>query len=313
MRIKLLASKIENLLSCLSRISNLRKHVVLCFSPEQLTVILINSSSITQEPQVWCKFPMRSIFLEIEISSVRDNKIYLEINIELFLQTLRNFDKDSSHELSIRLQKKEGPGRTRSAYLALFYSGVSINETSINHTFRIPIKILKVDDRMMQEPALPRIDLMTKLPSEFSAIYRRLEKFKGSAAHDRLILNAVRRDGGSLKFILREAGGCGTTIKWNDKLEILRPPATISSDSLRAALIANDGDYDEEGLLDEVNVIVNLKDWCMAARIVSSCQSLLLYLCDNNACVIHCVLDDMGEAEVTYYISGVRHSELDSD
>lgn len=315
MRLKLQTQSTEVLKSCFSQINNLRKRVILRFSPEQLLAILINNTSLTQEPQVWCKFRMRSIFLEIEIQSLRDNVILVEINIELFLQALRNFDKANSTDLSIRLQKKGGPGSSKAAYLSLYYSDVSENASAISHTFRIPVKIIKANAGLLKEPELPNIDLMMKLPNEFSATYRRLEKFKNSASYERVTISASRRNGSSLKFVLtEEANNCGTSIRWNDKLDIQKPPSDFTSDSLRAAALQDSpGMFDENDTMADVNVTVNLRDWCLAAKIVSTCKTFIFFMCDDHACVIHCLLDDTDDAEVIYYISGVRQSDLVSD
>ncbi|GEQ67126.1 hypothetical protein JCM33374_g789 [Metschnikowia sp. JCM 33374] len=315
MRLKLQAKSTDVLKSCFSQINTLRKRVILRFSPEQLLAISINSSSLVQEPQIWCKFPMQSIFQDIEIQSIRDNVISLEINIELFLQALRNFDKSNSHELSIRLQKKDGEGSSKGTYLALYYSGVSENASTISHTFRIPVKVMKSSGEKLKEPVLPRIDLMMRLPNEFSATYRRLEKFKNSTEHETVTINASRRNGGLLKFILQEADSCSTSIRWNDKLDIQKPPSNLNSDSLRTAAFQDSHGvaHDDDDSTGDVKVTVNLKDWCMAAKIVNTCKTIIFFMCDNHACVIHCMLDDTDDAEVVYYISGVKQTDFLSD
>ncbi|SGZ53973.1 CIC11C00000002171 [Sungouiella intermedia] len=317
MKLKLRTQSTETLKTCLSQISNVRKFVVLRFSPEQLLAILINGSSINQEPQVWCKLRMLSIFSEIEIQSLRDNVILLEINIELLLQTLRNFDKANSHDLSIRLQRKESSGGTtgggsRTASLALYYSDVTVNGSTINHTFRIPVKILKGNSEMLQEPELPRVDLMMRLPNEFSATYKRLDKFKKSLPGDLVTIQASRRHGGYLGFVLQEDGKFKVTIRWNDKLDVQKPQAGLDSDSLRAAALNDSTDeVDESDESEDKEITVRLKDWKMAAKIVSTCKTIIFLMCHNEACVIHCLLDDSDDVEMIYYIGGVRIREGD--
>ncbi|OBA17036.1 hypothetical protein METBIDRAFT_14028 [Metschnikowia bicuspidata var. bicuspidata NRRL YB-4993] len=314
MKLKLETQSSEVLKNCFSLINTLRKRVILRFSPEQLLAILINDSSLNQEPQIWCKFPMRNIFLRIEIQSLRDNWILLEINIELFLQALRNFDKASSTELKIRLQKKEGQKSSGSAYLALQYSDITENSSTINHVFRIPVRILKEAAGLLKEPVLPRIDLMIKLPNEFFATYRRLERFKNSTAHEKMTISASQRNGGTLKFVLQEADSCNTTIKWNGRLDIQVPPSDSEYDSLRAAALQESPSKNhEDRSAIGVDVTVNLKEWCLTAKIVGTCQTVILFICDNNACAIHCLLDETDDAEIIYYISGIRQAEPYSD
>lgn len=312
MKLKLRTQSTETLKACFSQISSLRKYVILRFSPDQLLAILMNESSIHQEPQVWCKLRMLAIFSEIEIQSLRDNVILLEVNIDLLLQTLRNFDKANSHDLSIRLQRKEksGSGDGRSASLALYYSDVTINANTVNHTFRIPVKILKGSSTLLQEPELPLVDLMMRLPNEFASTYKRLDKFKKSLPGDLVTIRASRRNGGYLGFVLQEEGKFKVTIRWNEKLDVQRPQAGLDSDSLRAAALNEQNEaVDEEDESEDKEITVRLRDWRMAARIVSTCKTIIFLMCHNEACVIHCLLDESDDVEVIYYICGVKMRE----
>lgn len=316
MKLKLRTQSTETLKTCLSQINNVRKFVVLRFSTEHLLAILINGSSINQEPQVWCKLRMLTIFSEIEIQSLRDNVILLEINIELLLQTLRNFDKANSHDLSIRLQRKDssgaGSGGSRTASLALYYSDFTVNGSTINHTFRIPVKILKGSRDMLQEPELPRVDLMIRLPNEFSSTYRRLDKFKKSLPGDLVTIKASRRHGGYLGFVLHEEGKFKVTIRWNDTLDVQKPQEGLDTDSLRAAALNDSKDeVDENDESEDKEITVRLTDWKMAAKIVSTCKTIIFLMCHNDACVIHCLLDDSDDVEMIYYIGGVKMREDD--
>lgn len=316
MKLKLRTQSTEVLKKSFSLISNLRKFVVLQFSPQQLTVILVDRGSVAQEPQVWCKIPMASVFTEMEILSLNDDRILLEVNIELFLQTLRNFEKANSTDFIIRLQRKEGAGSSKVADLSLYYSDMTDNASTVNHTFRIPVRILKGKNNLLHEPEIPHVDLMIKLPKEFAATYKRLEKFKNTAAQDKLTIKASLKGGGEFKFIVREAESHTTTISWNNPLNIQKPPADLDSDSLRVAAFQDGQDSLPIGETpEETSVTVKLKDWRMSARIVSICKTIILLLADNDACVMSCLLDDAEDVEVQYYISALRQEEvgLESD
>lgn len=260
---------------------------------------------------------MLAIFNEIEIQSLRDNVILLEINIELLLQTLRNFDKANSQDLSIRLQRKESSagsssGGSRTASLALYYSDVNMNANTINHTFRIPVKILKGSTEILQEPELPNVDLMMRLPNEFSSTYKRLDKFKKTLPGDLVTIKASRRNGGYLGFVLREEGKFKVTVRWNEKLDIHKPQAGLDSDSIRAAALNEQNDeVDEDDESEDMEITVKLKDWRMAAKIVSTCKTIIFLMCHNEACVIHCLLDDSDDVEMIYYICGVKMRDVD--
>lgn len=306
MKLKLRTQSTDLLNTCLSQISYVRKYVTLRFTPQQLCAILVNSSAVALEPQIWCKFPMHSLFYDVEILSLRDNVIMLEINIEQFLQAIRNFNKASLTDLSLRLQRKEGKASLRAAYLTLYYSDVSANSSTINRTFRLPVRITKDAGDVLKEPELPRIDLMMKLPRDFSAVYKRLDKFRNSTAQDQVSVQASRRQGGYVRFVLLEADTHKTTIKWNDKLDVLKPAGTVDTDSLHAGLQELSRPVDENDASEDCEVSVRLHDWRMAAKIVSTCKTVIMLMCHETACVIHCLLDDMEDVEVVYYISGVR-------
>ncbi|WPK26982.1 hypothetical protein PUMCH_004353 [Australozyma saopauloensis] len=299
MKLKLQTQSTETLRKCFSQINSLRKFVVLRFSPDELLAVLADESSVIQEPQVWCKFPMYSIFSDVEVISQRDNVILLEINIELFLQTLRNFDKANSRDFNIRLQRKEGAGRSRAAYLALSYSETT--NSTINHTFRVPVKILK-SNVLAKVPELPHVDIMMKLPPEFAATFRRLEKFRNKMSQDRVTIRASRENGGSLQFLLEEVDNYKVAITWKAKLEIEQKQP--ESDSLRA--VQANAPVNERSPDEPVEVTVTLRDWRLAQKIVSNCKTIIFLMCQNNACVIHCLLDDAEEVEVMYYVSGIR-------
>lgn len=302
MKLKLRTQSTETLRKCFSQIHRFRKFVILRFSPDELLAILADVSAVLQEPQVWCKFPMRSIFSDVEVHSMRDNVILLEINIELFLQTLRNFDTANSRDFVIHLQRKEGASKSRTAYLALNYSETT--NTTISHTFRIPVKILK-GNVLIKVPELRHVDLMMKLPHEFSTTFRRLDKFRSNANNDRVIIRASRANGGCLQLYLEEAGNLKVVLTWKAKLELQEKAP--SSDSLGA--ISSNSVVDGMDSEAPVEIILKLRDWRPAQRIVGNCNSFTFLMCHNDACVIHCVLDDAEEVEMIYYVSGIHSDE----
>ncbi|KAK6454548.1 checkpoint protein Hus1/Mec3 [Scheffersomyces xylosifermentans] len=318
MKLKLRTQNTETLKTTLSLINPLRKFVTLRFTPEKLYVISVNGQSLTQEPQVWCNLQISSIFDHIEIQSLRDNTISLEINLELLLQTLRNFDRANSEGLNIRLQRKDSAGgqgtntgNGRTASLALFYANVNANSNTINHTFRIPVKILKNTHDMMllKEPELTDVELIMKLPNEFVSTYKRLDKFKKASNNETLTIKASRRGGGFLGFVLEEEGKYRVTISWNDKIDVQKPIRTnLAGESLRVSLVqnsVNSEDIDEDNQYEDKEITVKLKDWQMASKIVASCKTVV-FLITPRDCVLHCLLDDSEDVEIIYYINGLR-------
>lgn len=322
MKLKLHGVHIDTLSQTLSLISHLRKFIVLRFTPSVLTIILQNGHSINLEPQVWCKLNATTLFDEIDIQSLRDNIVSLEINVDLLLQTLRNYDKANSDGLFIRLQRKDsdkqhgssngGGGNTagRSAYLALFYVNINLNSNTFHHTFRIPIKILKSNPSLLQEPEHTNIGLVIRLPPQFLTMYKRLDKFKRTSSNETVTIRASKNHGGFLGFILEEEGKFRVTVSWNDRLEVQKPHNNqVDHDSLRETMHDAPGEQpenEEGGETDDMEIVVKLKDWQMASKLVSQCLSVLLLIGDKD-CALVCSLDsDHGDCEIVYYINGIR-------
>ena len=324
MKLKLHTQNTETLQTTLSIIGQLRKFVILQFSREQLLIILAEPLSATKEPQIWCKLNINSVFDQVEIQSLRDNVILLEANTDILLQTLRNFDKANSEGLYIRLQKKDGSkgqgssSSGRLASLALFYSTMNMNDNQINHTFRVPVRVLRKgdDEVVLKEPALKRVDMMIRLPKEFASIYKRLEKFKKTSNSEMIEIQCSKERGGFLGFVLEEEGKYKVTISWNEKLDI-RVPQNSESDeeSLRFINSSTNGSRNDDGdsqtAQNEYNgIVVKLRDWNLTSKIVATCKNVILLLVNNEACVLHCLLRESNDVEIMYYINGTRNGEI---
>lgn len=308
MKLKLHTQSTETLKTTLSLITHIRKYVIFKFAPDQLVIILVNAQLVTQEPQVWCKFAMESVFDQVEVQSLRDNTILLELNVELLLQALKNFDKANTDGLNIRLQRKDSSGGVgvsmgngRTASLALFYSNINLNSSTINHTFRIPVKILKNTHEAMlfREPEVSHTELLMRLPNEFVLTYKRLEKFKKPMGNETVTIRASQRGGGFLGFVLEEEGKYKVTISWNDKIEVQK--LKITDTELLRNLETESPLMDDE----EKEITVRLRDWQQALRIVAQCK-LIMFLMTPTDGILHCLLDDSDDVEITYFISGLR-------
>lgn len=312
----------ETLKETLSLISHVRKFVILKFSPQQLTIILVNGQTINLEPQVWCKLNMSSLFESIQVESVQGNTVLLELNIDLFLQTLRNFEKANSEGLNIRLQRTEASGKQgvntkagRTASLALYYSNLNINANMINHTFRIPAKIVKDPINVLREPTHSDVGLIMKLPNEFVTMFKRLEKFKKTPSGDSVTIKASRRGGGFLGFILEEEGKYKVTLSWNNKLEVQKQAAYESQslqDTIHQLSSQNETPalekQDDSDQIEEIDLKVRLKDWQLASKIVGRCKIVIVNI-GLRECSLHCFLDETDDVEIVYFINGYRMSQ----
>ncbi|KAI5953687.1 MEC3 [Candida jiufengensis] len=277
---------IEKLKDTLSLISHLRKFVILKFTPDVLSVISVNGGSVQSEPQ---------------------------INIDLLLQTLKNFDKANSEGLNIRLQRTETNGEAgaaaktgRTASLALFYSNLNINSNVINHTFRIPVKILREAQDILHEPTHSDIGLIMRLPNEFISMFKRLDKFK-KTQNDTVLIQASMNDG--LSFILEEEGKFKVTLSWNNKLEVHKPN-NPDAESLRESLrnsqgMTNNTQDNNDAFPNELDSNVKLRDWQSASKLVGRCKTVILYIAERE-CSLHCLLDETEDVEMVYFINSVR-------
>jgi len=308
MKLNLQASDVESLKNTLTLIRPLRKFAVFKFTGEYLLVILVNSRSVHLEPQVWCKLKMTSIFTEIEVKSQRDNVITFEINLDLLLTTLKNFEKSNSDGLKIRLQRNindqaiQSLKNSRLASLAIIYSHINLNSNGVTNQFRIPVRILKGENNLqiLKEPELTDVNLIVKLPQDFLAIYRRLEKFK-RVGDDMITITANTKTG--LHFTLEEDGRFKVTILWNDKLEIQKPVNNLDTESLREAVLRP-----EESALDEnieLQIMIKLSDWQLTAKLLQECKTVILIM-SSRECALHCLLEDSDDIGIIYYINGYR-------
>lgn len=321
MKLKLTTRDTERLRTTLSLISHVRKRIVLRFTPTKLLVILVEENNVTEEPQIWCKLNMTSLFDLIEIQSVKTDSILLELSIDSLLQALKNYEKANSHDLHIRLQKRDIPeGETlkqknsRLVSLVFVYSSSNESSNSVSNIFRIPAKVLKhcnLSD-ILDEPVIEAIDLIMKLPNEFAALYKRLEKFKKSSQNEMVKIKASAENGGFLGFVLEEEDKYKVTISWNRNLQV----QALNYDAIKSTLEHSEMNgrpchrQEQTGTnlatTKTCRVLVRLRDWNMASKIVANCENITLLLANHHACVLHCYLDESEEIEIMYYINALK-------
>ncbi|RCK54415.1 DNA damage checkpoint control protein MEC3 [Candida viswanathii] len=318
MRLKLMTRNPEPLKETLSLIAHVRKFIILKFTNDELTIILVNGQTISLEPQVWCKVKMSSLFESIIIESKQGSAVLIELNVDLLLQTLRNFDKANSEGLNLKLQRTETSGKPgvntkvgRTASLALYYSNLNINANVINHTFKIPAKIVKDPINVLHEPQRPHLGFFFKMPHEFVTMFKRLEKFKKTPSGDLVTIKASKLNKAYLGFILEEEGKYKVTLSWNGTIEVAEKfvsDSQSSEDAVHELRSQADEDYYHLGnTVEQAAFKVKLKDWQLASKIVGRCKDVVLDIGPND-CSLHCDLDGTGDVEIAYFINGYRSS-----
>jgi len=251
---------------------------VLRFTPTHLNII----SASLSEPQVWCKLS-NELFDVYEIESLRENTISFEMNIEQLFHVLKQFEKSNSDQLAIRLQKKGTDSGKRSASLAVFFDDTISTTSVVTHTFSISVRLLrKESDERITEPELSNVDVLMKLPTDISMLFRRVDRYKGVD-----FLNIMGTKNGSLSLNIQEENNLNVTITWNELLQVQQNSDSLNED-------------------ESFEIMVKLKDWKLGSKICEICKNMVLIISREEALVLHCYLDDTETCEIIYFISGVK-------
>lgn len=257
----------------------LRKECVLRFTPKYLHII----SASKNEPQIWAKIPKETFEL-YEVESIRDNIISLELNIEQLYQVLRNFEKSNSDQLAIRLQKTTNDHGKDYTRLALFFHDSLSASSTINHTFSIPVKLLRKDkDERLCEPEFTAIDLLMKLPTDIQFLFKRIERYKSLN-----LINIIGTVNGQLSVKIEKGVDSNVEIIWNELLQVNELPSS------------------SEHTQDTFNAKVKLKYWNIASKFIEISKSILLIICQDEAVILQSFIDDSESCEIIYVINGIK-------
>ncbi|ODV94783.1 hypothetical protein PACTADRAFT_3673 [Pachysolen tannophilus NRRL Y-2460] len=306
MKLKISTASTESLRNTLGAIISLRKFCILRFTPQNLHII----SASLNEPQVWCKLS-QEIFDIYEVESIRDNTISMEINIEPLYQVLKNFERTNSYGLSIRLQRKnpsannaDGTGGSKQvisaskslATLSIFYNEHVSVSSSISHTFRIPVRLLKKEsDERIREPELSNVDVFMKLNRDIVSLFKRVERYKKAE-----YLNIAATKNGYLGLTINEDTR-KITASWRERLPVQQINNSNEDQEDETNIRGRERDRDEP-----INVMVKLRDWKLGANICELSSNVVLIISEMEALVLHCYLDENENCEIVYYVSGIN-------
>lgn len=306
MRLRLAIDNPAALRKPLALLLALRKLCVFRFSKNALTII----SSALNEPQVWTKLD-ESIFQMFEVESARDNVIPFEINIDPLYEVLKNYEKSTvTSNLSIRLQRKppteesNGARNKAAASLALFYTEQVSMSSVVNHSFNIPVRLLRMEsDQRIQEPSIDTMSMAMKLPAKLGPLFKRIERYKMSESI-KIIGNRL----GQLQFVIDE-GERRVEIQWKEPLEVSMgdeltqdsvsghgTPATSSGASApRSSSRGED--------LTPIVLKTKLRYWKIGCRLIELCEAMSLII-HSSGCILHCYIDPEQKCDITYYMGG---------
>lgn len=322
MRLKIALENSADLRRPLALLVNLRKICVFRFTDKQLVII----SSAFNEPQVWIKLDS-SLFPIYEVVSTRHNVIPFEINIEPLYQVLKNYERSRvTSNLSIRLQRRSptdsdtGGERNKAvASLALFYTEQITMNSTISHSFNIPVRLLRADnDRRIQEPTIDDMKIAVKLPNTLIPMFQRAERYKMSDMVT-IVCNRV----GQMRFLINE-GERRVDIQWKGRLETSVGDDEDGNDGNDTRIQDSAGNEDSYGggssdklrsddltLVQPVSLKVRLRYWNIGCKLIELCDAMSLIIHDTG-CILHCYIDEDQKCDITYYINGqIDPEELD--
>ncbi|VUG16299.1 DEBR0S1_13256g1_1 [Brettanomyces bruxellensis] len=305
MRLKLALESTVEIRRPLTLLLNLRKICVFRFTESQLVII----SSSLNEPQVWTKIA-ESVFQIYEVESSRHNIIVFEINIEPLYQVLRNYEKSTvTSNLSIRLQRQSPteaeshiPKNKTAASLAIFYTEqISLNST-VNHSFNIPVRLLRASsDEMIQEPTIDDMKIAMKLPNTMIPLFRRIERYKTAE-----MITVIGNKSGQLKLVIDE-GERKVEMQWKSQLEIslAEDVDTVGSQER----IENSASNEDLNLIKPMALRLKLRYWNIGCRLIELCDAMSLIIHDTG-CILHCYIDQEQKCDITFYMNGYYSDQV---
>ncbi|CDK26752.1 unnamed protein product [Kuraishia capsulata CBS 1993] len=208
----------------------------------------------------------------------------MEINIDPLYQILRAYQRTNSHNLLFHLQKKTankiGTYITNSksaAFLSVFYDQQISMTSSVQHTFRIPIRLLKKDsDDRIQEPRSGDPALLLRLSKNITYLYKRIDRYK-KAKHITLTVTK----GGELSINIDH--------ELRDVSMVWKKPLPIPAHSF------------DDVSSDSISLTLKLRDWKKGAKIAELSKTLMMMFLENQALVLHAFMDDEKKSEVLFY------------
>lgn len=291
MRLILHTNNPASLRTTLGLILGLRKQVTFRCTEKYMVIISVNERATEAEPQVWCRLKMLLVFHEVNVKSVRDNIVEFEVNVDQLLLVLRTFDRELADTLVMKLQRQEGTQRDlenrRVASLALLYTSANAMGTAdVTHTYKLPTRILSALSSVSQmvEPRVDPHSLIVELPGQFTAVYKRLSKFRRTG--ETLHIHMDPEHG--MLFALESEGKFRVTITYNEKIK-----------QIQTAEIGNN----PPPRVDRARASVKVADWLGTAKLVGTCRSNYFVFADRD-CVLHSHLEDNNDVELKYYING---------
>lgn len=303
MKLALKLDYVSNLRKILGFILLLRKQCIFKFTTEQLIIISIDQES----PIIWNTIE-GSTFKRFDVIS-KDNYIGLELNAEPLFQILKKYEKSPvTSELILKLHRSEetygnnsldntnsvNSNKRRMVYLAVSYNEDISCTTEINHSFNIPVNLLR--NRFLdkiQMPSVNNIKLILDLNLSLVPLFERVDRYK---AID--IIKIITNRLGEIKIELQDEGK-KMSIKWKGFLETCLPEDVDTQNSNEH----REQNNQDLNMIRDITIKVKSKWWNYVSKLIEMCETLQMHV-HEDGCVFSCHVEDEQNCTILYFLPG---------
>ncbi|KAH3688204.1 hypothetical protein WICPIJ_000846 [Wickerhamomyces pijperi] len=290
--LSLLFTPVTNIFSpaTLASIATIRKDAVFRFTPEMMYIV---SAQRVTDPQIWCEISL-DIFDQVDVQSKRDNIISFELNIIEFLHILRTYENLNSDQIMIRLQRMDSnvnePRSKKLSKLSFHFTELNQNNIEVSHSSSVIIRLLsQATDEAIKEPVLDHVNIVGYLPSDISAFFKRMERFKDPKFFEFSLSNK------GLLTVSIEGDMKNIEIQWNDLLNV----TMIEDTEATAAAAAADPS-------EEISFMVMIKETHLQlkSKFFEVVKASKMFISENEALVFDCSLEEGSQNRILYFIKG---------
>lgn len=281
MRFKAKLNRPKVLKDICGSLASLRKTCHIRLDPKSLKLISLADKRTTQ---LWATLNLESMFEHYELSSVCNNIIIIELNIEALFRALKSYNSSSHRhdEVWIRLRR-----HNRVPYLVVIFRQHSfVDEDVVQITQEMPVRLLKVDDfEGFREPVCPPPNVYIMLPDPNSSVLRICERYRHisgritvKANNHRMLSMEVRHEGVKINTTWTNA----INVRAIDQEESACPPDEVFA------------------------VTVDSREWWGVLQVVNVAKRIIMGICNNYALIVHCYITDPEDDEeevLMYYMS----------
>ncbi|KAK9249495.1 checkpoint protein Hus1/Mec3 [Lipomyces tetrasporus] len=269
----------DTLRAILHGMSFLRKHCLLRVTDGRFTLISFKESLGQSATQIWTHLELADIFSEIQIGSLDNDHINMELNLDHFVRALKSCSS-SSDTVKVKLAK-----RGRIPYLVVAVDSPSY--TSIKQ--EIPVKVIRENVlEGIAEPTIPNPDVSLELYRHVRSVLRICERYRNLTKHITIAANRA----GNLRISIQNDDAT-VDAKWTNLTLMLNGDSPEDDDELQE-------DVDDEKFF---SIVVNADELFHTLRICYASRRIIFCISDQYTLMLHVLLAGMDDhSYVSYYI-----------